>query len=159
MAEFAQTTINKINQFYSRWAPRVPSEVTPRNVLIFCVIALLCLGSIMVAVCMECLMLNAFMRIHFTMSFVTGFQLRWLAFWPMRYTQFRSNVWFNNTFPLWILTILLLAAVLVVGTEVNGSTRWIRVAGFTLQASEVAKVMMAIFTARLCGTPCRRSKK
>ncbi len=26
-------------------------------------------------------------------------------------------------------------------------TRWIRVAGFTLQASEVAKVMMAIFTA------------
>jgi cell division protein FtsW len=57
------------------------------------------------------------------------------------------NVWFNNTFPLWILTILLLAAVLVVGTEVNGSTRWIRVAGFTLQASEVAKVMMAIFTA------------
>ena len=49
MAEFAQTTINKINQFYSRWAPRVPSEVTPRNVLIFCVIALLCLGSIMVA--------------------------------------------------------------------------------------------------------------
>lgn len=49
MAEFAQTTINKINQFYSRWAPRVPSEVTPRNVLIFCVVALLCLGSIMVA--------------------------------------------------------------------------------------------------------------
>jgi cell division protein FtsW (lipid II flippase) len=38
-----------MNQFYSRWAPRVPSEVTPRNVLIFCVIALLCLGSIMVA--------------------------------------------------------------------------------------------------------------
>ena len=57
------------------------------------------------------------------------------------------NVWFNNTFPLWIMTILLLAVVLVVGTEVNGSTRWIRIAGFTLQASEVAKVMMAIFTA------------
>jgi hypothetical protein len=45
--EFAQTTI-KINQFYCRWR-RVFSEVTPRNVLIFCVIALLCLGSIMVA--------------------------------------------------------------------------------------------------------------
>ncbi|MFW1737667.1 FtsW/RodA/SpoVE family cell cycle protein, partial [Acinetobacter sp. ULE_I080] len=27
------------------------------------------------------------------------------------------------------------------------STRWIRVGGFTLQATEVAKVMMAIFTA------------
>lgn len=44
------------------------------------------------------------------------------------------------------MTILLLV-VLVAGTEVNGSTRWIRIAGFTLQASEVAKVMMAIFTA------------
>jgi cell division protein FtsW len=57
------------------------------------------------------------------------------------------NIWFNNTFPLWLMTILLLAVVLIVGTEVNGSTRWIRIAGFTLQASEVAKVMMAIFTA------------
>ena len=45
------------------------------------------------------------------------------------------------------MTILLLLAVLLVGTEVNGSKRWIRLAGFTLQASEVAKVMMAIFTA------------
>ena len=43
------------------------------------------------------------------------------------------------------MTILLLAVVLVVGSEVNGSTRWIRLA-FGL-ASEVAKVMMAIFTA------------
>lgn len=54
------------------------------------------------------------------------------------------KVWFNNTFFLWIITIVLLVAVLFVGTEVNGSKRWIRVAGFTLQASEVAKVMMAI---------------
>jgi cell division protein FtsW len=48
---------------------------------------------------------------------------------------------------LWLITIALLTAVLVIGTEVNGSTRWIRIAGFTLQATEVAKVMMAIFTA------------
>lgn len=54
-------------------------------------------------------------------------------------------------FPLWIMTILLLAVVLVAGTEVNGSTRWICIAGFTLQASEVAKVMMAIYCG-LCGT-------
>ena len=45
------------------------------------------------------------------------------------------------------MTIGLLAAVLVVGSEVNGSTRWIRLAGFTFQPTEVAKVMMAIFTA------------
>ena len=49
MAGFAQTTIEKMQQVYTRWAPRIPAEVTPRNVLIFCVLALLCLGSIMVA--------------------------------------------------------------------------------------------------------------
>ena len=49
MAGLAQTTINKINQVYNEWGSKIPAEVTPRNVLIFCVIALLCIGSIMVA--------------------------------------------------------------------------------------------------------------
>jgi cell division protein FtsW len=62
------------------------------------------------------------------------------------YLSISLNLWFKNTFPLWLLTIILLLAVLVVGTEVNGSTRWIRVAVY-LAATEVAKVMMAIFTA------------
>lgn len=35
MAEFAQTAINKINQFYQQWVPKLPAEVNPRNVLIF----------------------------------------------------------------------------------------------------------------------------
>ena len=38
------------------------------------------------------------------------------------------------------VTILLLAATLGVGTVVNGSRRWIYIAGFSLQASELAKV-------------------
>ena len=37
MAGFAQTTINKLNQFYTQWVPRLPAELNPRNVLIFCV--------------------------------------------------------------------------------------------------------------------------
>lgn len=122
MAEFAQTTINKMNQFYSRWAPRVPSEVTPRNVLIFCVISLLCLGSIMVASASmpyaERLHENSF---HYVLRHGISIAVAGV----LAYAVYRVplNVWFNNTFPLWILTILLLAAVLVVGTEVNGSTR------------------------------------
>ena len=48
MAGLTQTTINKISQKYSHWLPRVPSGITPRNVLIFCVIALLCIGTVMV---------------------------------------------------------------------------------------------------------------
>ena len=146
MAGFAQTTVNKMNQLYRAWETKIPAEFTPRNVLIFCVIALLCIGSIMVASASmpyaDRLHENAFHYvIRHGISIIVAAVAAFLAY------KVPLNVWFNNTFPLWIMTILLLAVVLLVGSEVNGSTRWIRVAGFTLQASEVAKVMMAIFTA------------
>jgi cell division protein FtsW len=46
--------------------------------------------------------------------------------------------------PLLIAAGLLLVAVLIpgIGHEVNGSKRWIRLAGFNLQASEVARVLV-----------------
>ena len=146
MAGFAQTTINKPNQVYERWLPKLPAEVNVRNVLIFSVLALLCIGSIMVASASmpyaERMHENAF---HYVLrhgiSIVVALGAAVIVY------RVPLNTWFNNTFFLWIVTIALLAAVLLVGTEVNGSKRWIRVAGFTLQASEVAKVMMAIFTA------------
>ncbi len=146
MAGFAQTTINKLNQVYERWLPKLPAEVNVRNVLIFSVLALLCIGSIMVASASmpyaERMHENAF---HYVLrhgiSIVVALIAAVIAY------RVPLNTWFNNTFFLWIVTIALLAAVVLVGTEVNGSKRWIRVAGFTLQASEVAKVMMAIFTA------------
>ena len=146
MAGFAQTTINKLNQVYDRWLPKLPAEVNVRNVLIFSVLALLCIGSIMVASASmpyaERMHENAF---HYVLrhgiSIVVALGAAVIVY------RVPLNTWFNNTFFLWIVTIALLAAVLLVGTEVNGSKRWIRVAGFTLQASEVAKVMMAIFTA------------
>jgi len=146
MAGFAETTINKLNQVYERWLPKLPAEVNVRNVLIFSVLALLCIGSIMVASASmpyaERMHENAF---HYVLrhgiSIVVALIAAVIAY------RVPLNTWFNNTFFLWIVTIALLAAVLLVGTEVNGSKRWIRVAGFTLQDSEVAKVMMAIFTA------------
>ena len=146
MAGFAQTTINKLNQVYERWLPKLPAEVNVRNVLIFSVLALLCIGSIMVASASmpyaERMHENPF---HYVLrhgiSIVVALGVAVIVY------RVPLNTWFNNTFFLWIVTIALLAAVLLVGTEVNGSKRWIRVAGFTLQASEVAKVMMAIFTA------------
>ena len=146
MAGLAQTTINKVQQIYDRVSPRIPAEFTARNVLIFCVIALLCLGSIMVASASmpyaDRMMENPFHYVvRHAISIVVAGVAAFLAY------RVSLNVWFNNTFPLWLITIVLLAAVLVIGTEVNGSTRWIRIAGFTLQATEVAKVMMAIFTA------------
>ena len=48
--------------------------------------------------------------------------------------------------------IILLLLVLLVGKEVNGATRWIRIAeGIQLQPSEFAKIMMVMFWAWLLG--------
>ena len=146
MAGLAQTTINKISQKYNHWLPRVPSEITPRNILIFCVIALLCIGTVMVGSASmpyaERLHENPFHYvIRHAISIVVAFVAALLAY------RISLNTWFKNTFPLWLVTIVLLITVLVIGSEVNGSTRWIRVAGFTFQPTEAAKLMMAIFTA------------
>ncbi len=48
MADLAQNTVQKISQILNR-LPKLPAEMTPRNILIFCVVSLLCLGSVMVA--------------------------------------------------------------------------------------------------------------
>lgn len=146
MADLAQTTIQKINHWYERILPKWPAEVTPRNVLIFCVVALLCIGSVMVASASmpyaEYMHENPFHYvIRHGISIVAAAVVAYLTY------RISLNTWFKNTFPLWLLTMVLLLAALVVGSEVNGSTRWIKIGGFTLQPTEVAKVMMAIFTA------------
>ena len=146
MAGLAQTTIAKMSKTYERWLPKVPEEITTRNVLIFCVVALLCIGTVMVGSASmpyaERLHENPFHYvIRHAISIVVAFFAAVLAY------RISLNMWFKNTFPLWLITIILLIAVLVVGSEVNGSTRWIRLAGFTFQPTEAAKVMMAIFTA------------
>lgn len=146
MAGLAQTTVSKISQLYERCLLKIPSEITPRNVLIFCVLALLCFGTVMVGSASmpyaESLHENPFHYVsRHLISIVVAFVAALLAY------RISLNVWFKNTFPLWLITIVLLVAVLLIGSEVNGSTRWIRLAGFTFQPTEAAKLMMAIFTA------------
>ena len=146
MAGLAQTTVNKISQLYERCLPKIPSEITPRNALIFCVVALLCLGTVMVGSASmpyaESLHENPFHYVtRHLISIVVAFVAAFLAY------RIPLNIWFKNTFPLWLVTIGLLVVVLLIGSEVNGSTRWIRLAGFTFQPTEAAKLMMAIFTA------------
>lgn len=146
MAGFAQTAINKLQNRIDQMLAKLPAEITVRNVLIFTVLALLCMGSVMVASASmpyaDRINGNEFHYItRHAISIVVAAAAAFITY------RFPLKSWFNNTFFLWILTILLLGAVLVVGSEVNGSTRWIRLAGFTFQASEIAKLMMAIFTA------------
>ncbi len=48
---------------------------------------------------------------------------------------------------MYLFMVLLLAAVLVVGREVNGSKRWLELAGFQFQPSELMKIVMVIHLA------------
>jgi rod shape determining protein RodA len=56
----------------------------------------------------------------------------------------------KNVAPLlYITTLAMLAAVLVVGTVRNGARRWFDLGGFDLQPGEVAKLVMAIVLAKV----------
>lgn len=141
-----ETTINKINHIYEKLQPKLPAELSTRNILMFCVLSLLCIGTVMVASASmpyaEGLHENPFHYVfRHAISIVVAAAVAFAVY------QVSLTTWFKHTFLLWLVAIILLVLVLVVGTEVNGSKRWIRLAGFTLQSSEVAKVVMAIFTA------------
>lgn len=47
----------------------------------------------------------------------------------------------------YILTLLMLAAVLIIGKDVNGAKRWIPIAGFQFQPSEISKILIILFFA------------
>ena len=149
MADLAQNaiqkTVQKISHVLSR-LPKLPAEMTARNILIFCVISLLCFGSVMVASASmpyaEYIHENPFyFLIRHGISIMVAAVVAFLTY------RVSLNLWFKNAFPLWLVTIILLLAVLVVGSEVNGAHRWIKVGSFTLQPTEIAKIVMAIFTA------------
>lgn len=63
--------------------------------------------------------------------------------------QSRIRMWENLGPILLLFAIALLIAVLIpgVGANINGSTRWIRLGGFNLQPSELAKLFMVIYVA------------
>lgn len=56
-------------------------------------------------------------------------------------------VWQRSSIVLLVISLILLAVVMLVGVEVNGSRRWITLAGFRLQPAEVAKLAMVIYAA------------
>lgn len=62
-----------------------------------------------------------------------------------------SLIDYNRIFHyIWLLygmNLLLLLAVLLVGKRVGGAKRWLAVGGFSLQASEITKIVMILFVA------------
>jgi len=53
------------------------------------------------------------------------------------------------SWPLYILNIVMLAAVMFIGSSALGAQRWIQIGSFTIQPSEFSKIIMIIFLARL----------
>ena len=69
-----------------------------------------------------------------------------------------TETWDRLGFVLLIISMLMLIGVLIpgIGHTVNGSRRWIRLAGLNLQASEVARVLLLIY---LCSYLVRREEE
>ena len=56
-------------------------------------------------------------------------------------------LWQKLSLPLLAIGILMLLVLLFIGVEVNGSTRWISIAGIRLQPAEFAKVAIVLYAA------------
>lgn len=83
------------------------------------------------------------------LSLAIGAVVAWL---PKGFIRGGAFVWVG-------VTILLLAVVVVAGHRANGATRWIMLAGFSLQPSEVAKVTGLIWAASFLANRIRKGEK
>jgi cell division protein FtsW len=59
------------------------------------------------------------------------------------------HAWRRVVAPLTLCAVAILVVVLVAGWSVNGSRRWLRAAGFTIQPSEFARVVFILYAAHM----------
>ena len=74
------------------------------------------------------------------------------------FSRIPADFWYRTAWPLYAVSIVLLLSVLVIGEEANGARRWINLAGFQFQPSEIAKFTMIVLFARLtmgCGSDAK----
>ena len=57
------------------------------------------------------------------------------------------NIWSQISIPILLISLVSLAAVLVVGIELNGSRRWLNLGGLSQQPAEFAKLAVVIYAA------------
>jgi rod shape determining protein RodA len=72
----------------------------------------------------------------------TGLAMMWVA------AMFDYHVLLTQITYLYLTTMVVLAATTFAGSKVFGSTRWIKVGGFTLQTSEFVKIILILAVAR-----------
>ncbi len=116
---------------------------------------LLCIGVVMV---LSASYASAYYDLtHETGGKATYYFTRQLSFAlvgvALMYAASRFPISFYKRFAkvLLIVAIVLLAAVLVIGTAGGGSTRWIRIGPITIQPSEIAKIaVILVFAGMIC---------
>lgn len=59
-----------------------------------------------------------------------------------------SKFYVSFAFPIYIVTILMLVAVLLIGSEVKGAKSWFQIGGFAFQPAEVSKLATALALAK-----------
>lgn len=69
-----------------------------------------------------------------------------------------TSMWKTYLFPLVGITLLSLIAVLVVGLDIKGGQRWLRIFGFTFQPAELAKLTTLIYLAHYTASEANNVK-
>ncbi len=70
-------------------------------------------------------------------------------------SKLKYQIFRNLTWPAYFAELALLAAVFIMGSATNGSTRWLKIAGVTFQPSEIAKLVIILYMAHVCSTRVR----
>ncbi|MBQ4856859.1 cell division protein FtsW [Pseudoalteromonas carrageenovora] len=114
--------------------------------LLYCMLMLIGVGFIMVTSASMPTADRLFGDIyHFTIRHGIFLALSFCLFWI---TTLVPMSWWKKANPyLLLIGLVLLLVVLIVGREVNGSTRWIPVGPFNIQASELAKLFFFSYIA------------
>ena len=121
----------------------------PDWIVFFAVVSLMAFGVIMV---FSATSVTAYQKYDDSFHFLKR-QVVWVAlalgvmFFLMRidYHKFFRSFW--QPVGYLVLSLILLGLVLVIGTEINGSKRWLSAGGVNFQVSEIAKLGMVMFTA------------
>ncbi len=131
--------------------PRSPSPSVPATPydlrLLFPVLFLVGIGMVMVYSASSALALKKFGSSYFFLKKQALFALVGLmALVAARHFPYR--LWQKLAYPAVVLVFLMLLAVLIGwGHTAGGATRWLRVAGFTFQPSELARIALTIYLA------------
>lgn len=138
---------------------RVSDLTSPRTIFILCVAVLTALGLIMVMTATTVELAEAgsdpYAEIKGQLLFL-AIGLAFCAFLAhISYTTWMGGVWF---WLIYLAIMALLVAVLVMGTDSHGATRWLYIGSFSLQPSEFVKIALVIFGARLMSEEYRRGQ-